>query len=233
MRGGAGPGAFPPPPGPAAPRRRPARPPARRGAAQCGGPPEEAEASPPPPAVVLDACVLYPTVLREVLLAVAAAELFVPLWSARILEEWALAAGRHLGPGAESEARAEIAAARAAFPRAEVAPPAAAAPVAGLPDPGDDHVVAAAGAGRADAIITRNLGDFPPRALRPRGLRALHPDPFLLALWQARPAAVAAAAGGVLARARAAGLGPSAGAILKRAGLPRLARALGRAGGAG
>ncbi|MBL3553988.1 PIN domain-containing protein, partial [Rhodovulum sulfidophilum] len=42
--------------------------------------------------VLLDACVLYPTVLREILLGVARRGGFTPLWSARILEEWARAA---------------------------------------------------------------------------------------------------------------------------------------------
>ena len=46
---------------------------------------------------VLDACVLYPTVLREILIGVADAGLYQPLWSARILDEWRHAAVR-LGP---------------------------------------------------------------------------------------------------------------------------------------
>ena len=42
--------------------------------------------------ILIDTCVLYPTVMREVLLAVAATGAFEPVWSARILEEWARAA---------------------------------------------------------------------------------------------------------------------------------------------
>ncbi|MEY3307771.1 MAG: hypothetical protein RLZZ413_1809, partial [Pseudomonadota bacterium] len=48
--------------------------------------------------IVLDACVLYPTVLREILIGVARAGLYTPLWSDRILEEWARAT-RKLGVG--------------------------------------------------------------------------------------------------------------------------------------
>ena len=70
---------------------------------------------------LLDACVLYPTVMREVLLGVAAAGLFEPLWSPRILEEWARAAAK-LGPGQETLARGEIAVAEARFPGASVQP---------------------------------------------------------------------------------------------------------------
>ena len=58
--------------------------------------------------IVLDACVLYPDVMRRLLIAAAKAELFTPVWSARILEEWARAAARS-GPLAEAQARGEVA----------------------------------------------------------------------------------------------------------------------------
>ena len=51
--------------------------------------------------VVLDACVLYPTVLRELLLGVAAKGLYEPQWSDRILREWVLATAK-LGPVAQA-----------------------------------------------------------------------------------------------------------------------------------
>ncbi|NPB27307.1 PIN domain-containing protein, partial [Shigella sonnei] len=57
---------------------------------------------------VLDACVLYPTVLREILIGVADAGLYTPVWSPRILAEWRHAAAR-LGADAEAVAGAEIA----------------------------------------------------------------------------------------------------------------------------
>ena len=72
--------------------------------------------------VMIDACVLYPTVMREVLLGVAAEGLYQPPWSARLLEEWARAAIK-LGPGAEAPARGEVAILRAGWPRAAVRDP--------------------------------------------------------------------------------------------------------------
>ena len=51
---------------------------------------------------VLDACVLYPTVLREILADAAGAGLYMPVWSARILDEWRHAAARQgLDAGAD------------------------------------------------------------------------------------------------------------------------------------
>ncbi|MCX7645952.1 MAG: PIN domain-containing protein [Rhodobacteraceae bacterium] len=172
----------------------------------------------------LDACVLYPTVLREVLLAAAGEGLFEPLWSPRVLEEWARAAAR-LGPVAEARARGEIALLKARLPDALVADD----PGSGLllPDLADAHVAAAARAAGADLVVTLNLRDFPPRAMAALGLRAEHPDAFLDALRRADPAAVARAAERVRAEAeRLSGEPQPLRPLLKRAKLPRLAKAL-------
>jgi len=49
-----------------------------------------------------------------------------------------------------------------------------------LPDPGDRHVLAAAIAGKASAIVTFNLKDFPEALIASFGLHVKHPDDFLL-----------------------------------------------------
>lgn len=49
-----------------------------------------------------------------------------------------------------------------------------------LPDPNDQHILAAAIACQASRIVTLNLKDFPAKTLKPHGLQAVHPDDFLL-----------------------------------------------------
>jgi hypothetical protein len=56
--------------------------------------------------VLLDTCVIYPTVMRQMLLGVAKEGVFTPLWSARIIEEWQRAAVK-LGPEGVAQAGAE------------------------------------------------------------------------------------------------------------------------------
>ncbi|SPH18064.1 hypothetical protein DEA8626_01594 [Defluviimonas aquaemixtae] len=176
---------------------------------------------------LLDACVLYPTVLREILIGVAQAGLYSPLWSDRILEEWARATVK-LGPGAETIARGEIAALRAVFPRATVPPRDGLEARLWLPDPADIHVLAAAISGQADVIVTFNAADFPRGTLREEGLDRADPDAFLLAFWQAKPGPVADVVETVRAEAeRLSGEPQPVRALLKRARLPRLGKALG------
>lgn len=169
--------------------------------------------------VLLDACVLYPTVMREVLLAVARAGLFTPLWSARLLEEWRRVEGE------ESDLGHVIAATTALWPDAQLpeSPPRA---DLWLPDPGDIHVLESALVGEAEVIVTLNLRDFPRRELAHFDLRAEHPDAFLMGLWLADPENVGAAIDSVVAKARAlSGEALEGRALLKRARLPRLGKA--------
>ncbi len=179
---------------------------------------------------LLDACVLYPTVMREVLLGVAAAGLYEPVWSPRILEEWARAAAR-LGPGQETVARGEIAAVEARFPAASVAPRAGDEARLWLPDPHDVHVLAAAIAGSADVLVTLNAADFPRHTLAEEGLVRKDPDFFLRELWAVRPEVVAGVAEAVRGEAeRLSGDPWPIRKLMKKARLPRLGKALEAAG---
>ena len=178
------------------------------------------------PRLVLDACVLYPTVTREMLLAVAGRGLFAPRWSARLLEEWRRAAARH-GPVEAAQAEGEIALVRAKHPDAEVPPAVGIEARLWLPDPSDVHVLATAIAAPADAIVTWNAKDFPRGTLLEEGVARHGPDEVLLSCWLERPEAVAAAAELVRAEAERLDAAPAdLRALLKKARLPRLAKAL-------
>ena len=102
-----------------------------------------------------------------------------PLWSERLLEEL----GAHGGPdmaGAVGTRHWPAADKRGAdrrlSPRPRIAPRPRARGRAVVADAGDIHVLATAIAGQANAVITLNLKDFPPRrAGPPHGLEAIHP----------------------------------------------------------
>lgn len=176
--------------------------------------------------LVIDACVLFPTVMRQVVLGVAERGLFTPLWSARILEEWARAA-RKIGPEGEVIARGEIATVSLRFPKAEVRVPEGAERRFWLPDPEDIHVLAAAVGASADGIMTLNAKDFPRNILSEEGLERVAPDTFLMRLWMDNPQPVAAAAQDVLDEARRlSGEDWDMRSLLRKARLPRLGKAL-------
>ncbi len=176
--------------------------------------------------VLIDACVLYPTVMREVVLGVAAEGLFQPLWSPRILEEWARAAAK-LGPGQETIARGEIAALVARWPYASITPRGADLARLWLPDPDDVHVLAAAIAGSADILLTLNTSDFPRHTLTEEGIAREVPDLFLRGLYDSHPETVRKVAEAVRAEAeRLSGEPWPMRKLMKKARLPRLGKVL-------
>jgi predicted nucleic acid-binding protein len=175
---------------------------------------------------VLDACVIYPTVLREILLGVAQAGLYQPLWSDRILEEWTRATAK-LGPVAQLEAQSEATLLRANFPRGEIRAQGHIEQRLHLPDDNDLHVLAVAIAGHADCIVTFNAKDFPRHILAEEGIARRDPDGLLWELWSFHPEEVAAVVRRVHATAeKMAGQPLPLKALLKRAQLPKLAKAM-------
>jgi predicted nucleic acid-binding protein len=180
-----------------------------------------------PTKAVLDACVLYPTVLREILEGAAGAGLFQPVISDRILREWVLATAK-LGPVAPAIAEGEATRLRAAFPQAVVPDQPEIEAGLLLPDPADRHVLATAIASGAKVIVTFNAQDFPVPVLAGHGIIRRDPDGFLWELQSHHPEVMASIVETVRVKAEAvSGLPQALKPLLKRARLYRLAKGLG------
>jgi hypothetical protein len=138
--------------------------------------------------VILDSCVLYPLPLRDTLLRAAAQDLYVPRWSARILDEVSrnLVEDHRATP---AQAARMIAAMGRAFDDAEVpATVIAALETTMNNEPEDRHVLAAAVASHdAHTIATTNLRHFPAEACDPLAIEVIHPDAFLCELFERAP----------------------------------------------
>lgn len=127
--------------------------------------------------VLLDACVLLPYQLADLLLRLADAEMYEPLWSEDILAEVERNLITTFDVPPEKAAR-RLNHMRAAFPNAVV--DGYHHLVAAMTnDPKDRHVAAAAVRGHAALIVTANLRDFPPNTLEHYDIEAVHPDKFL------------------------------------------------------
>ena len=128
---------------------------------------------------LLDACVLYPAPLRDLLIETAKTGIYRARWSDAIHDEWISALLRQrpdLRPDILARTRELM---NIAVPDCLVTGYEELIPSLRLPDPQDRHVLAAAISGRADVIVTFNLKDFPAETLSEFGLEAQHPDTFL------------------------------------------------------
>ena len=137
---------------------------------------------------LLDANVLYSVAICDALIEVAATGIYAAKWSKEIDDEWIrnLAKNKNRRE-ADFHNRRDFM--HEACPDWEVTEDSwkAIEPCMKLPDPKDHHVLAAAIAGHADAIVTKNIQDFPNSAVAPFGISVLHPDEFLLQQLQLDP----------------------------------------------
>jgi len=131
-------------------------------------------------AVVYDACVLYPNVLRDLLIRVAIGHKVRAHWTDQILDE----VFENLIENRPDLDRVRLARTRVlmgkALPDAKVTGYESLVPALELPDPDDRHVLAAAIRAGAQMIVTSNLKDFPPECLSPFAIEAKGPDDFLV-----------------------------------------------------
>lgn len=161
------------------------------------------------PVGVLDACVLIPSGLRDLLLSCAHESAFRPVWQDEILDEVMRNSSRLLAARSGLTEDAATAAAAYALERMALAFPDACQPsetwvplVRDLScDAKDRHVLAVAIGAGATHLITDNARDFPAPSV-PGGLSVVQPDPFLLELLAAVPDKVLDAVEGMSSRLR-------------------------------
>lgn len=130
--------------------------------------------------VLYDACVLYPSTLRDLLVRIAKAGMVQAKWTEQILDEvfGNLCSNRpDLDPNLLARTRELMVTAIRDCLVTGYEPLISALE---LPDPGDRHVLAAAIRARAQVIVTSNLKDFPRSALDQWDVEPKSPDDFVL-----------------------------------------------------
>jgi predicted nucleic acid-binding protein len=126
---------------------------------------------------VLDANVIYPLWIRDLLLWFAHHDLYTPKWSQHIFDEWLEVMIRKGVPEVEAKKRTSMV--NEAFPDALVQNYEPLIETLTLPDIKDRHVLAAAIKTNANLIVTNNLKHFPKDYLSSIGLSAKDADDFL------------------------------------------------------
>ncbi len=140
--------------------------------------------------VILDACVLYPAPIRDLLLNLADLEIYSPKWTEIIQDEWTRNLIKNRPDLTKSKLYRTVDAMNDAFPDAEVYSFEELIELLELPDDNDRHVLAAGIKCKADAIITFNTKDFPKEYLREYNIEVYTPDQFVNLLERLNPAIV-------------------------------------------
>jgi predicted nucleic acid-binding protein len=138
---------------------------------------------------VLDACVLAPANLCDLLLSLAETpRLYPPLWSEEILEEVRRTQAEDLEwpPHLVELWQTNV---RDAFPEAIITGYQNLISVCTNHEK-DRHVLAVAIKAKAEIIVTANLRHFPPESLEPWGIRAIDPASYLINLYTLDPGVV-------------------------------------------
>lgn len=133
------------------------------------------------PVALLDANVVYPARLRDLLIRLDIAGLYQARWSEQILDE----CFENLIQDRPDLSQKQLARTRrlmtTALPDAMVSGYDALAEELQLPDPDDRHVLAAAVTANAAFLVTANLNDFPAEQM-PAGLSVVSPDGLVVEL---------------------------------------------------
>lgn len=131
----------------------------------------------------MDACVLYPAPLRDLLVSLSVSGLYQAKWSAQIHDEWI----RNLLINRPDLTRDQLLRTCELMNNAvedslvtgfdnlisEIT----------LPDVDDRHVIAAAISSKSNFIVTMNLKDFPISLLEKHQVQSIHPDEFISVIY--------------------------------------------------
>ena len=137
--------------------------------------------------VVLDACVLYPAPIRDILLSFAAEDLFEPRWSDIIQDEWSRNLLKNRKDLKKEQLSQTTLAMNLAFPNSNVENFEDLIISIDLPDKDDRHVLACAIKCNADFIVTFNIKDFPEEVLSKYKIGQQNPDELISNLIDINP----------------------------------------------
>ncbi len=148
--------------------------------------------------VIYDSNVLFPMILRDLLMRMALTGLFKARWTQDIHDEWIRAVMTKEGhrPNVTEEGlrrcskQMDQAVLDALIEGHDIV-----SVNVDLPDKDDMHIVQAAVHGRADVIVTFNEKDFPREQLQVLNIEVQHPDEFVANLLDLSPMKVCHAAG--------------------------------------
>lgn len=141
---------------------------------------------------VLDANILYPFLLRDLLVRISQQELYKALWTDRIHDEWMNALIKQRPELDREKLERTKKLMNCAIPDATVEGYEALIETLTLPDQNDRHVLAAAIKANAEMLVTRNLKDFPQDILDQYDVEVIHPDDFILCQIDLNPGTIRA-----------------------------------------
>ncbi len=132
--------------------------------------------------VVLDACVLYPAPLRDLLMHFALVDLYRARWTEEIHAEWIRSVLENRPDLTYDQLNRTRCLMNEHVRDCIVEDYQEIIPGLSLPDENDRHLLAAAIRCDADFILTFNLRDFPDKDLERFGIASLHPDEMVSSL---------------------------------------------------
>jgi len=134
--------------------------------------------------IILDACILYSELARGLFIQLGKDALIQPKWTKKIEEEWTNNFLKNQNEITQHTIDIICLQLEKSLITPKIYDYEHHIENLKLPDPDDRHVLAAAIEANAHYIITFNLRDFPRKRLKKYNVTALHPDKFLLEIFE-------------------------------------------------